>query len=211
MRRAWRTPLVRRGAGAALVTVVMLAAGTVEARAQKVSLGGHENIRQGFWWGAAAGTAWNQLNCDICNDSRRNGFTLTGKVGGTVSPSLLLGAEATGWYSSDDPVTELFGSLSAIAQWYPSSTGAFYLKGGFGLTTYRASDSLDDEDATFTSNAMGPQVGLGYDFRVSPNLSINPYSSVMFAAFGSLRLNGDEISDDASFTMIQIGLGLTWH
>lgn len=200
-----------RGAGVVLLAAALVAADSVEARAQKVSLGGHENTRQGFWWGAGAGTAWNQLNCDICSDSRRNGFSLTGKLGGTVSQNLLLGGEATGWYSSDDPVTELFGGLSAIAQWYPSATGAFYFKAGFGLTTYRATDSLDDEDNTFTSGAMGPSVGLGYDFRVSRNLSINPYSSVMFATFGNLRLNGDDISDNASFTLIQVGLGLTWH
>lgn len=193
-----------------MVVAALLAADSSAARAQQVSVGGHANTRQGFWWGAGAGTAWNQLNCDICSDSRRNGFNLTGKVGGTVSQSLLLGAEATGWYSSDDPVTELFGGLSAIAQWYPSVNGAFYFKAGFGLTTYRASDSLE-EDQSFTSSAMGPSVGLGYDFRVSRNLSITPYSSVMFAAFGNLRLNGDEISDNASFTLIQIGLGLTWH
>lgn len=192
------------------VMAALLAVGASEARAQKVSVGGHQNTRQGFWWGAGAGTAWNQLNCDICSDSRRNGFNLTGKLGGTVSQNLLLGAEGTGWYSSDDPVTELFGGLSAIAQWYPSAVGAFYFKAGFGLTTYRASDSLD-EDQTFTSSAMGPQLGVGYDFRVSRSLSITPYSSVMFAAFGNLRLNGDEISDNASFTLIQIGLGLTWH
>ena len=201
---------MRRGALVGLIAAAVLAGGSREARAQKVSVGGHENVRQGFWWAAGLGTAWNQLNCDICSDSRRNGFNLTGKVGGTVSQNLLLGAEATGWYSSDDPVTELFGALSAIAQWYPSARGAFYLKAGFGLSTYRASDSLD-EDQTFTSGALGPQVGLGYDFRVSRNLSITPYSSVMFAAFGSLRLNGNEISDNASFTMIQLGLGLTWH
>lgn len=202
--------MVRRVASVALVAAALLAVTSVEGRAQQVSVGGHPNVRQGFWWGAGVGTAWNQLNCDICADSRRNGFNLTGKLGGTVSQSLLLGAELTGWYSSDDPVTELFGGLSAIAQWYPSSTGAFYFKGGFGLTTYRATDSLD-EDTKFTSSAMGPQVGLGYDFRVSPTVSINPYSSVMFAAFGNLRLNGNEISDNASFTLIQIGLGVTWH
>jgi len=201
---------MRRGTGVMFVMAALLALGASEARAQKVSVGGHQNTRQGFWWGAGAGTAWNQLNCDICSDSRRNGFNLTGKLGGTVSQNLLLGAEGTGWYSSDDPVTELFGGLSAIAQWYPSAAGAFYFKAGFGLTTYRASDSLD-EDQTFTSSAMGPQLGVGYDFRVSRNLSITPYSSVMFAAFGGLRLNGDEISDNASFTLIQVGLGLTWH
>jgi len=202
--------VMRRGASVVLVAAALLAADQTEARAQKVSLGGYSNVRDGFWWGAGLGTAWNQLNCDICSDSRRGGLTLGGKLGGTVSQNLLLGGELTGWYSSDDPVTELFGALSAVAQWYPSATGAFYLKAGFGLTTYRASDSLD-EDQKFTSAAMGPQVGLGYDFRISRGMSITPYSSVMFAAFGNLRLNGNEISDNASFTLIQVGLGLTWH
>ena len=60
------------------------------------------------------------------------------RLGGTLSDKLLLGIETNGWTKTESGVytfqgsdaRSTFSSLAAALQFYPSSTGGFFLSGG---------------------------------------------------------------------------------
>jgi hypothetical protein len=129
------------------------------------------------------------------------------KGGLTLNPSLTLGAETNGWRHDEEGVERWHGTLNLLLNWYPRYAGGLHLKGGLGLTYYRASDA---EDA-FTSTAFGPQLGVGYDLPVGSRLSVTPQFDITTAGFGDLKFNGEPVTNSAVYQFIRIGIGLTWH
>lgn len=124
------------------------------------------------------------------------------KVGGTVSQSLLLGAEANGWAAryQRQGYDRSLGSLMFIAQWYPAREGDFWLRGGLGwardnLSIYGTSSNINSHE-----NGTALAVGLGYDFRVARNVSITP----------SLDFQGQRY-DTHDERLVSIGVGVTFH
>lgn len=75
--------------------------------------------------------------------------------------------------------------------------------------TYRADDGVDE----LTATAPSASLGVGYEFRVTPNLSVLPYLNSLATSAVELKLNGQPIptGEDISINLVQIGLGLTWH
>jgi len=119
------------------------------------------------------------------------------KLGGTVNQQLLLGFESSGWVKEESGVTLSQGNGSAVAYFYPSAEGGFFIKGGLGLATLR----LDIAGwGGNTETGFGLVGGLGYDARVGNNFSLSPYANFAFGSF-----------DGGSTNVIQAGLGLTWH
>jgi hypothetical protein len=59
--------------------------------------------------------------------------------------------------------------------------------------------------------ALGLGLGVGYDFRLGRNFSLTPYANVVFRGENDRKLNDVSTGIDASFSLIQIGLGFTWH
>ncbi len=164
--------------------------------------------REGLWWGLGLDYGWVNVSCDICDGSRGAGLSATARLGGTISQSLLLGGEVNGWTNSEEGVDEYLGSFSAVALWYLTPDGSFYLKGGFGYMSYR----IDDEENALTSSGFGPQVGAGYEFRVSRSFSIQPYmNAIITLPTGNLDFNGDREASEVSLGLFQVGLGVTWH
>jgi len=124
------------------------------------------------------------------------------KVGGTVSQSLLLGAELNGWAAQyqRQGYDRSLGSLMFIGQWYPSARGDFWLRGGLGwardhLSIYGTSGNINSHE-----NGTAFALGLGYDFRVAHNVSITP----------TLDLQGQRY-DTHDERLISLGLGVTFH
>lgn len=163
--------------------------------------------REGLWWGVGLGYGWSYVFCDICDAYRDRGLTATGRIGGTLSRSVLLGAELNGWTRGEEEVDEYLGSISVAAYWYPNPTGGFYLKGGLSYVGYR----IDDGEDALTSTGFGPVLGFGYDFRVG-SFSLQPYvNTVITFPTCTLDLNGDRQADGVSLALIHAGLVFHRH
>ena len=105
---------------------VVLAAGAVpNASAQ--------SERSGFWLLGGAGGASGSLDLEGFIDSRSIGPSGFVAGGGSLTSSVLLGMEATGWYASAADTTEQFAMFLAVGIFYPSKTLPVYVKGGVGL------------------------------------------------------------------------------
>ena len=88
-------------------------------------------------------------------------------------------------------------TLTAQVRFYPSATGGFFMTGGLGV------GSIYADVSGFGSNSetgVGALVGLGYDFRVGPNVSLTPY----WNGFATTTSNADA-------NVGQVGLGVTVH
>lgn len=149
--------------------------------------------REGFWFGAGLGIG--SAGCDGC-DGRETALTGTLSIGGTLSPTVLLGAGTSGWTKTVDDETLTVGTLTALVRFYPSATGGFFLLGGLGLGSVTA----ESGGVSQTESGVGGIVGLGYDFRVGANVSLTPFWNYFVAT-----------NDLIDFNVAQLGLGVTLH
>src|SRR5258706_15128184 len=56
--------------------------------------------RDGFWFGAALGSGWARVSCDICQGTNRGGLSGGLRLGGGVSSKVLIGAEVAAWWAT---------------------------------------------------------------------------------------------------------------
>jgi len=188
----------RTGAGAETVTPVpnQPAPGS-EASAPPVAAKAPaelKNARKGFWFNVGLG--YGTLGCQGCG-SREGSFSGGLALGGALSQKVMLGGGTNGWTQSKNGQTLTVGTLAAILRFYPSAKGNFFLLGGLGVGTVHVEvDGVgSDEESGF-----GALLGLGYDIRISRNVSLTPF------------WNGIGISTSTSDANVgQIGLGLTTH
>jgi hypothetical protein len=168
--------------------------------------------RDGFWFGAALGSGWARVSCQICQGTYRGGFSGALRLGSGVSRRVLIGAEVAAWWATietgTDTVHQSLAAFGAAAYWYPSPRRPLYLKLGIGLVTHRADDGTD----VITSTAIGPQFGAGYEWPVSSHVLVSPFINVALGIVGgSLKFNGGTIQDSPGVSLAQLGLALMWH
>jgi outer membrane protein with beta-barrel domain len=144
--------------------------------------------RQGFWIGGGLG--YGSLGCYGCD--RLGGVSGYLKLGGTLRQNILLGVETNGWTKSELGQTMTMGNMSGAAYWYPTTTGGLFLKAGLGYSVL--------DDSFVRESGFGLLGGLGYDIRVSRNLSMTPVANWFRGDFSAGSLN-----------VFQIGLGVTSH
>jgi hypothetical protein len=168
------------------------------------------NARQGFWIGFGLGAGSAGVDCAGCDTKRVNGFSGHLRLGGTLSRHLLLGGETNGWVHSESGADESMGFGNLVLLWYPSATGAFYLKFGLGGMNYTATGTILGK---LTATAASGSLGLGYEFRTSRNMSLNLFLNSLASAPATFKINGTTApsSEDIKLNMVQLGLGLTWH
>ena len=96
-----------------------------------------------------------------------------------------------------DGFTITAGTLVVGARFYPSIDGGFFLLGGLGIGRL---DIKIDGFGSAGETGSGAILGLGWDIRVAPNVSLTPFWNGI----------GIKVTDgDANFG--QIGIGLTIH
>jgi hypothetical protein len=184
---------VRRGMRLAILA--LLIGGIHAASAQR------PQNRKGFWFGFGAG--YGSLGCDDC-DGREGSGTGYLKLGGTVSPKVLIGFEANSWVKKEDDVTLSISNGSAVVYFYPSAAGGFHLKGGLGLAVARVDIDVGGGTFTVDDTGVGGLLGLGYDARIGRNVSLVPFANFLGATFS-------ESGEKSTFNYFQLGLGLTIH
>jgi hypothetical protein len=188
-----------RIAAAGLLAAIAL---SQPARAQDATL-------RGPWLGAGLGTASAAVNCEICTGDRNGGLSGYLSGGFRFSPSLRAGAELAGWRDETAGVTQRLILYGASLYWVPTPTASWYLKGGIGLLNYHAStDDQDDDPLTASTGAV--QLGAGYDFRAGSKLWLTPFANLIVSTSGNMA-SGNSIVTDASFSLMQIGAGITWR
>jgi hypothetical protein len=189
------------------VGTTLLVLATTSLSAQKSEE--NRNPRQGFWIGFGLGEGSTGADCSSCDNSRTTGLSGYLRMGGTLSQSVLIGGETNGWTHSKNSVDEAMGFASAVLIWYPSRTGAFYLKFGLGVMRYTADDGVDKLEA----NAAAGSLGLGYEFRASRNMSVNVFLNSLASAPASFKFDGVSApsGEDIKLNLVQFGVGLTWH
>jgi hypothetical protein len=161
----------------------------------------YPHTRAGTWFSIGGGFGSAGTTGDGFSSAKETGPVGILRVGGTYSPSLLLGGEVVAWGRAVDGSTVIFGFASAIGQYYLEPTGPFFLKAGLGLATYRVTfDDDPDGSDTEEESGVGLTIGFGYDYRFGANVSLTPQVSY-HRAFGM----------DVRPSVLQLGVSLTWH
>ena len=174
------------------MAAVLLLVGTSVASAQK------PQTRKGFWIGFGFGWGSYGISCDGCSGlGRETSYTGHLRMGGTVSPHLLLGGEVVGWSKSEGGATISAGNVTVNANYYPKPAGGFFLNGGVGFSRVEASGGGSSAGET----GPGFTIGAGYDLRVGTNVSVTPLASWVWG----------NPESGFSHNFYQFGVGVTFH
>jgi hypothetical protein len=163
--------------------------------------------RQGFTISFGLGGGSAQFSYEGYTGDRASGPSGYLRLGGAVSPSLVVAGETHGWTWSEGSVTSRVGYLMAVAQWYPQPAGGFHLLGGLGAGMFRR------EEAGSKVESLGGalQLGAGYDIRMTRNFSLSPYANFLGLGGGEPKVDGAGLGGKLSANVIQFGLGFSWH
>ena len=144
--------------------------------------------RDGFFIAGGVGAGYESFKTDgFAWTDEELGVTLHLKMGGTPSRAVRLGGELSGWGTDEAGVEEWVGSLMGIVQLYPSPTGGFFLKAGAG-PSYFNQKVFDGVFVTeVDDNGFGFVLGAGWDFQVSPGLTIGPVVDYWQHDFGEFK------------------------
>ena len=112
-------------------------------------------------------------------------------MGGYSRPSLFKGVELNAWGKETGCDAFIALSASLVVQWYPRIASGFYLKGGAGLAVGGPPLLI----------GLSPNLGLGYDWRLTRNFSLGPQVNYVRILAPSER----------DWDAVQLGVGFTWH
>ncbi len=102
--------------------------------------------------------------------------------------------------------TQTLLSFGGAAYWYPNVQRGLYLRGGATLVMHRVNDGTD----VVTSSGIGPQLGVGYEYRVSRGWRLAPFAHYSVGVFGGdVKFNGGQATGSATVSFLQVGASLT--
>ena len=172
--------------------------------------------RGGLWVEAGWGAGTVRSACSACAAvTVAYGTSSHLRVGGAVSPRVLLGIELFALHSSDlllaeglAPVDAENGSLAPVVIWYTGGSGLF-LKGGVGLargtfTVRPATGGI----ATTERGGLAITFGVGFDVGIASWLALTANLGTYVTAIGDIPLDG-AVVDDVVATVYEAGVGLT--
>jgi len=164
----------------------------------------------GMWLGVGAGAGSARVTCATCVEERLGGPSGYLRLGGTISPSVLLGGEGSIWVKTDEDQDQLLGSVNAIALLYPRLTSGFHVKGGLGVLRYQVNED-QNPDATAKVSGLSLVLGVGYDLKVASQYSLSPFASLVVSSFGTLSQDDEDLASGVNTSLFQFGLGITSH
>ena len=171
--------------------------------------------RAGLWLEAAWGAGTVRSACSACAAvTVAYGTSSHLRIGGALSPRVLLGLELFALHSSDlvlaegiAPVDAENGSLAPVVIWYTGGSGLF-LKGGVGLArgTFTVRPSSGGI-ATTERGGLAITFGVGFDVGIASWLALTANLGTFVTAIGDIPLDG-AVVDDVVATVYQAGLGI---
>jgi len=188
-----------------IASLALLAMAVTAIQAQEPS------SRLGFYASLGPSYGWASISCDQCASSpSRNGWGGFLKLGWTLSPNWQAGVEGNLWTKSEGGVRTRLEQFSAAAYFYPAAGSGFFVKGGAGLSgqEYHPSGSTVD----YTGWSIGLLAGTGYDVRIAGDAYLTPLVNFYYGAPRSVESgNAGTVFTRSSFTVLEIGVGITWH
>ena len=199
-----------------LVLTGMLSAGPLAAQFAR---GPYDRGRSGFWlrFGAGYGTA--NYTCDVCGTGPRiGGVTGSLELGGTLNPSLRLGAFVDGWSNGSGGVTQTMSTVGAALYYYPSRTGGFYLKGGVGFSAYHESEYAGYDDfgnyyvsPPVTGTGWGFTTGAGVEIPVGRTVSLVPFVDYSWGGINAIDYpDGTPYANQWNQNFASVGVSLSF-
>jgi hypothetical protein len=183
-----------------VVAVLLLFATVLEAQ--------HPQVRKGFWIGFGIGYGSAKPTCDSCGPTTSEG-SWTGhiRLGGTMSPHVLLGGDIDAWTKSESGGTLSLGNVTAAVYYYPTPTSGLFLKGGIGGSAFNG----DFGGVSADGAGYGITLGAGYDLRVGTNVSLTPVANLMWGNVGDIKSSGSVVISGWKQTIFEFGLDVTFH
>jgi hypothetical protein len=200
--------------------VILIATLLASGRFAQAQATPQPNTRQGIWIGVGVGGGSAQTNCSypICGSDRLGGTSGYIGLGGTLSPHVRLGGETNVWVRSNGFGTDVIEFVSLVGQWYPSRTGASYLKVGLGAMRLNSSNGGVADIRSYKADAPSATLGIGYELNVHSRVSLVPWINVFATSsvaldyhLGFINLDPPTSPPHISINFVQAGLGLTWH
>jgi opacity protein-like surface antigen len=177
---------------------------------------GRDSWYIGFGFGTGSGQFTSDAGTTKFSDAMSSPVTLFGnfKVGGTLSPKLLLGFDLT-FLRTDGKGTDPFlGSYSSAIQvsnydamltWFPMERGLL-LRGGAGLSNFRVEASVLGASGSDSVNGVNLTFGGGYAFWLgqSFNLTLN-------LDFSAQSYNSSKAGAPSKASYLALWLGFDWY
>lgn len=133
-------------------------------------------------------------SCATCPGAKgsNEGPSFMLRMGGAVSPSVVLSGEFDPYFGSNELVTwEML-----TAQYYPSPTRGLYVSAGAGPAQVAPLSQR-------TRNTLGLTGGLGFDLHISESFSLTPSFDVLYATPYSGQRRGQSV--------LRAGLAFAWR
>ncbi|MDH4132503.1 MAG: outer membrane beta-barrel protein [Gemmatimonadota bacterium] len=185
-----------------LLLMALILGGAASLEAQE------RNVHKGFWVGFGLGGGTN-LSTGFDGESM-GGFGGYLKLGGTPSQKVLLGFESLAWGREDGNTDKTRGNAHFVAQFYPSATSGFFLKGGVGVAFADQSTSSGNTTVSTDKGGFGTGAGLGYELQIGRNIYLVGQADYMLQVFEEENVAG--LGDIPGTNSIMLfTLGLTWH
>lgn len=165
---------------------------------------------RGLWGGFGLGTGVNG------DEGNAWGFSGYGRIGGTLSQRVLLGAESSGWIGSRG-ATDLYRSnFSGVILFYPRARGGFYLKGGAGFSYITTSISEFTtiggvnyfSGVSQSETGFGATAGIGFDVRLGRNVYLVPEAAWYLQSVGDAN---NSFGVPGTINIFAFTVGLVWH
>lgn len=202
------------------MVLACLIAGSPSLDGQTVS---RERVHEGFHIGFGLSAASYNLACRGCivkvapapDWNGGVGSEAYFRIGGAVSPQLLLGGEIDGRAMDVKDETHdresTIGQLLFVAQYYLSESGGFHVTAGVGPAVVE----LTSPGTSVRAVGYSLRGGVGYDFDLGRRFSLTP-----FVKGGITRLSDDSleifngpptVSKFAVKRLFEVGLGFNWY
>jgi len=183
-----------------LVALLLGSAASLEAQ--------DRNVHKGFWIGFGLGGGAN-LSTGFDGETK-GGYGGYLKLGGTPSQKVLLGFESIVWGREDGNVDKARGNAHFIAQYYPSPSSGFYLKGGVGASFASTSSTSGNTTVSTDKGGFGTGAGVGYEFQIGRNIYLVGAADYLLQVFEAEHVSGLGNVPGSNSIMV-FTLGLTWH
>lgn len=177
-----------------LAVLIALIANPLEAQEVERRRG----FRVSVGLGAGVSTA------DAAADESRWGGAGYLRAGGVPDGHVVLGTEFIGWVTGQDDVSTSRGAVTLFVQYYPSTTGGLFFKGGLGRAGAAVTTDLNPGKFVTSTDGFGMTLGSGYEFRLSR------VTSFTVNADWVLQVLDDQASGSVSSSLFLLTIGLTF-